>query len=291
MEFRVLGPLSICDGECHKTPTAPKQRQLLSLLALNANHVVSVTQILEEIWEYRPPSSAVAAVHTYVMQLRRALDGARRGPGRKPGRLQTHEQGYQLKLGSGELDLDRYEQQVRAARATLEAGEYAEAVEQLRAAEMMWTGPMLVDVPTGPWLRAAIEVVERDRLDVVHQRLRAELHLGRHHEVLGELTSLVHRYGTHEGLVEHLMLALYRSGRQADALMAYHRLRARLREELDTRPSERLQHLHAHILSGHPRLEPPSSSSVRGRLSLDLLAERPAASSRGSVRSGGLVRI
>jgi DNA-binding SARP family transcriptional activator len=289
MEFRVLGPLSVCDGGRHKTPTAPKQRQLLSLLALNANHVVSVAQILEEIWEYRPPSSAVAAVHTYVMQLRRALDGIRRGPGRTPGRLQTHDQGYLLKLGSGELDLDCYEQQVRAARATLEAGEHAEAAEQLRAAEMMWTGPMLVDVPTGPLLRAAIEVVERDRLDVVHQRLRAELHLGRHHEILGELTSLVHQYGTHEDLVADLMLALYRSGRQADALIAYHQLRTRLREELGAKPSARLQRLYTHMLSGHPRLELPSST--RCRLSLNLLAQRPISLSCGPVRGGGLVRI
>ncbi|MEU2543967.1 AfsR/SARP family transcriptional regulator [Streptomyces roseolus] len=289
MDFRVLGPLSVCDdGGRHRTPTAPKQRQLVSLLAFNANHVVSVAQIVEEIWEYRPPSSAVAAVHTYVMQLRRSLDGARRGPGRGPGRLQTRDQGYVLKLEPGELDLHRYERQVRAARATLMAGEYAEAVEQLRAAETMWTGPMLVDVPTGPLLRAAIEVVERDRLDAVPQRLGAELRLGRHHEILGELTALVHQYGTHEGLVAHLMLALYQSGRQADALMAYHRLRARLREELDTKPSARLQLLHTHMLSGHPRLEPPSSA--RGRQSLDLLARRTLSVPCGPVRDDGLVR-
>ncbi|MEU3842959.1 AfsR/SARP family transcriptional regulator [Streptomyces sp. NPDC028635] len=290
MEFRVLGPLNVCDDDGrHRTPTAPKQRQLLSLLALNANHVVSVAQIVEEIWEYRPPSSAVAAVHTYVMQLRRFLDGARRGPGRTPGRLQTRDQGYLLKLNAGELDLDRYEQQVRAARAVLDAGEYTEAAEQLRAAEMMWTGPMLVDVPTGPLLRAAIEVVERDRLDAVPQRLGAELRLGRHHEILGELTALVHQYGTHEDLVAHLMLALYRSGRQADALMAYHRLRARLREELGTRPSARLQRLHTRMLSGDQRLEPPSSS--RSRQSLNLLAERTVPAPRDSVGDGGLVRV
>ncbi|MFF5503289.1 BTAD domain-containing putative transcriptional regulator [Streptomyces roseolus] len=260
----------------------------MSLLAFNANHVVSVAQIVEEIWEYRPPSSAVAAVHTYVMQLRRSLDGARRGPGRGPGRLQTRDQGYVLKLNPGELDLHRYEQQVRAARATLMAGDYAEAVEQLRAAETMWAGPMLVDVPTGPLLRAAIEVVERDRLDAVPQRLGAELRLGRHHEILGELTALVHQYGTHEGLVAHLMLALYQSGRQADALMAYHRLRARLREELDAKPSARLQLLHTHMLSGHPRLEPPSCA--RGRQSLDLLARRGLSTPRDPVRDDGLVR-
>ncbi|WP_074993823.1 AfsR/SARP family transcriptional regulator [Streptomyces prasinopilosus] len=290
MEFRVLGPLSVCDDKNrHRSPTAPKQRQLLSLLALNANRVVSVAQIVEEIWEYRPPSRAVAAVHTYVMQLRRSLDGARRGPGGSPGRLQTRDQGYVLKLNPGELDLERYEQRVRAARATLEAGEYAEAAEQLRAAEMMWTGPMLVDVPTGPLLRAAIEVVERDRLDAVPQRLGAELRLGRHHEILGELTALVHQYGTHEDLVGHLMLALYRSGRQADALMAYHRLRVRLREELDTKPSARLQRLHTHMLSGHPRLEPPSGA--RYRQSLNLLAERTVSVPRDPVRDGGLVRV
>ncbi|MFF9062467.1 BTAD domain-containing putative transcriptional regulator [Streptomyces sp. NPDC101213] len=290
MEFRVLGPLSVCDDEGrHRTPTAPKQRQLLSLLALNANHVVSVAQIVEEIWEYRPPSSAVAAVHTYVMQLRRSLYGARRGPGRTPGRLQTRDQGYILKLDPGELDLDRYEQQVRAGRATLEAGEYARAAEQLRAAELMWKGPMLVDVPTGPLLRAAIEVVERDRLDAVPQRLGAELRLGRHHEILGELTALVHQYGTHEDLVAHLMLALYRLGRQADALMAYHRLRARLREELGTKPSARLQRLHTHMLSGHPGLEPPSDT--RCRQSLNLLAECTVSAPRGPARYDWLARV
>lgn len=291
MQFRVLGPLGVYDDQDrHRTLTAPKQRQLLSLLALNANHVVSVAQIVEEIWEYRPPSSAVAAVHTYVMQLRRSLGGARRGPGRTPGRLQTRDQGYVLKLDTGELDLDCYEQQVRAARATLEAGECGEAAEQFRAAEMMWTGPMLVDVPTGPLLRAAIEVVERDRLDAVPQRLGAELRLGRHHEILGELTALVHQYGTHEDLVAHLMLALYRSGRQADALMAYHQLRARLRDELGTRPSARLQRLHTHMLSGHPRLEPPSGTRCLQSLNL-LAAERTVPAPREPVHECGLVRV
>ncbi|WP_433343511.1 AfsR/SARP family transcriptional regulator [Streptomyces sp. CA-253872] len=282
--------MSVYDDDRHKTPTAPKQRQLLALLALNANRVVSVAHIREEIWEYHPPASAVAAVHTYVMQLRRALNGSRRGPGRDRGRLRTHDQGYLLELREDELDLHRYEKGARDARAVLEHGDAAEAAERLRAAELVWSGPMLVDVPTGPLLRAAVELAERDRLDLVGQRLLAELRLGRHHQILGELTALVHRHGTHEGLATYLMLALYRSGRQADALRVYHGLRARLREELGTTPSELPQHLYTDMLTGHPRLE--HSLGTSSRLSCDLLAEPTAPGPPlPPLADGGLIRI
>ncbi|WP_042431998.1 AfsR/SARP family transcriptional regulator [Streptacidiphilus anmyonensis] len=277
MEFRVLGPLCVIDRGADLAPTAPKQRQLLALLILNANRIVSMAQLVEELWEYNPPSSAVAAVHTYVMQLRRSLLGEADGGAaaeQRSSRLVTRDHGYLFRVRPGELDLDVFEDRVRAARDALAGKELAEGVEQLRAAEAMWTGPLLVDVTAGPLLRSAAEAIERNRLDAVVQRLGADLHLGGHHELLGELSGLVLQHPADEALTSLLMLALYRSGRQADALTAHRRLRRVLRDELDTTPSQRMEQLHADVLAAHPRLEPPSAA--RGGLALDLFTSAPA---------------
>ncbi|MFE0106916.1 BTAD domain-containing putative transcriptional regulator [Streptomyces sp. NPDC059009] len=268
MEFRVLGPLSATASGVDRAPTAPKQRQMLALLLLNANRTVSRAQLVEELWEYSPPSSAIAAVHTYVMQLRRTLSGCGARGVEGAGRLLTRHQGYQLVVEPGDLDLDVYEGRVTLARDILARGELHRGAEQLRAAEDMWRGDLLVDVVPGPLLQAAMEVIDRDRLAAVSRRIHTDLQLGRHHELLGELRALTHQHPTHEDLASHLMIALYRCGRQADALDAYHRLRLALRAELGAQPSPRLGELHGDMLAAHPRLELPSG--VWGALSLSL---------------------
>lgn len=274
MHFSMLGPMSVDENGYDRTPSAPKHRQMLALLLMNANHVVSMAQFVEELWEYSPPPRAVAAVHTYVMQLRRILQGGgTAAEASAAGRLVTRDQGYALRVQDGELDLHVYERRVRAGRALLDAGELDAGAQEIRTAHAMWSGQGLIDAPAGPLLRAALAAIEHDRVEAVSQRVRAELRLGRHHQLLAELCALVHQDPTNEQLTGQLMLALYRSGRQADALAAFHRLRRVLREELGTRPNKDIHRLITDILSGHPRLEPPSAGGLR--LSLDAVVRVP----------------
>lgn len=270
MEFGLLGPLSVVDRGSDRTPTAPKQRQMLAVLLLNANRVVSMEQFAYELWEHDPPSSAVAAVYTYIMQLRRTLHGRPVGGSIPPGRLMRRHHGYQLEVRPGELDLDLFEDQLRAARNSVARNENEFAAQQLRAALDVWRAPILVDVTAGPVLQAAIAEIERSQLDAVTQRISADLRLGRHHELIGELSALVYHHTTNEDLAAQLMLALYRSGRQADALTTFHLLRRALREDLGVAPSQRMHQLYTDILSAHPRLE--MSSGTQTPLSLDLVA-------------------
>jgi len=249
--------------------------------------VVSMAQLKEELWEYDPPSSAVAAVHTYIMQLRRTLrlcGDAHAGE----ARVVTREHGYMLLTPPSSIDLNVYEVRARSAIVTLEAGATADGAEQIRSAQRLWRGRALVDVQAGPLLRAAVAAIERDRLDLTTRRVGAELRLGRHHELLSELSALVHENPTHEELTAQLMVALYRCGRQAHALDAYHRLRRALREELGAVPGARLSQLNCDILSAHPRLEPPSGAE--GRLSLDLAAASTARQ-RLTIPRGGASRL
>ncbi|MFB8142056.1 AfsR/SARP family transcriptional regulator [Streptomyces parvus] len=287
MDFCVLGPLSVVDDGIDRTPSAPKQRQMLALLLMNANHVVSMSQFVEELWEYSPPSSAVAAVHTYVMQLRRTLGGrpnsASPGPA-GPGQLTTRDQGYVLRVEPGELDLDVYEDEVRSARNSLDCGALSRGARELRAAQQRWRGQILVDVPIGPLLHAAIAVVERNRLDALSRRISADLDLGRHHTLIGELSSLSLEHPADETLAAQLMLALYRSGRRVDALAVFHRLRHALRDEHGASPSARIQQLNTDILSAHPRLDAPSMP--QWRLSLDLVDPRSPAEPSAPTWSG-----
>ncbi|MHA6757938.1 AfsR/SARP family transcriptional regulator [Streptacidiphilus sp. PAMC 29251] len=262
--------MSVTENGRDRTPSAPKHRQMLALLLMNANHVVSMAQLTEELWEYNAPPRAVAAVHTYVMQLRRILhDGP---PPVAAGRLTTCERGYLLEVREHELDLHAYERQVRSGLLALDRGELRAGAGQIRAAHAMWNGQGLIDAPTGPLLCAALATLEHDYRYALVQRVDAELRLGRHHRLLAELCALVHQDPINEELTGRLMLALYRSGRQADALVAFHRLRRTLREELGESPNHSLHRLITDMLAGHPRLEPPATSEPQ---SLDVVSRRP----------------
>ncbi len=255
--------MSVVENGDDRTPSAPKHRQMLALLVLNANRVVSMSQFIEELWDYSPPPRAVAAVHTYVMQLRRHIHG----DADSADRLVTREQGYLLRVQDGEFDLHAYEREVRAGRASIDAGYLEAGVQRIRAAHATWGGQVLVDVPMGPLLRAAVAAIERDRVETIVRLNHAELRLGRHHQLVAELSALVHKDPTNERFAGQLILALYRSGRQTDALAAFHRLRQVLREELGTSPGRAIHQLVTDILVGHPRLEPPSAGDFR--LALD----------------------
>lgn len=273
MKLGILGPLLLCAEEAIQVPTAPKQRQLLALLLLNANQVVPVSQCIEELWEYNPPASAVSTLHTYIMQLRRALR-----LGREPehttgtgcaGRLITRDRGYLFVSRQGELDVDTFEDRLRDSRQALSDGDDPVAAAALRDALAVWRGPALVDVQPGPVLRTWLASLEESRLSTIERRIEVDLRLGRHQELIGELSALVERHPVHENLHAHLMLALYRSGRQVHALEVFTRLRTVLSDELGLEPSPALRRLHHAVLSFDPALDAPPVH-VPSRFSIDL---------------------
>lgn len=272
MEFGVLGPLRMTAQRISYVPTAPKQRQLLALLLFNANQVVSTSACIEELWESAPPASALSTLQTYVLQLRRALRGVPHIGSLQDARktLETRDGGYLLVVRPGELDLHVFERLVSHGRAALDHDDDRTGSRLLGEALDMWTGAALADVQTGPILQSYLTGLEEQRICVQEQRIEADLRLGHHHELLGELSALVTQNPTHENLHAQLMLALYRSGRPAQALTVHRRLRQVLHDELGLEPSPRMRRLHQAVLACDPVLDMPSQA--RGRLSLDLPA-------------------
>lgn len=259
MRVEVLGPLFVGDdsGTAY-LPTAPKQRQLLALLILRANQLVSVGMCVEELWGTMPPPTAVSTVQTYILQIRRALRGmpdARRAPREI---VLTRNQGYELAISNDELDVCKFRNQVASARRMLANGEYVCGTGALREALELWQGPALVDVHAGPLIAMHIAELQELRLGTLELRLETDLGLGRHADLIGELTGLVRQYPEHESLHAQLMVALYRSGRRVQSLEVFRRLRQMLVDELGIEPSSRLQRLHEAVLLGDPSLDLPS---------------------------------
>ncbi|WP_229397659.1 AfsR/SARP family transcriptional regulator [Micromonospora okii] len=269
MQINLLGPLSVSVDGTDATPTAPKTRRVLALLAIHANRVVPNQLLIEELWENQPPPSVTTTLQTYVYQLRKHLNtnpAAVAAPprgGRPPGEvLRTYAGGYMLCLRPEALDSLRFEQLAQRGRAELDRGETGAASRTLREALALWQGPALVDINPGPLLQ-----VEALRLDEIFKsalelRIDADLRLGRHHELLGELIGLAARQPTHEGFQSKLMLALYRAGRRSEALDAYQRARETLVDELGVDPCDDLQRLHRAILAGDPALNVPGGVSA-----------------------------
>ncbi len=275
MQFSILGPLSMTSGGKSFTPSAPKQRQLLSLLLVSANQLVSVESCVEELWEDRPPNTARATLHTYIRHLRRAVsqphrEGQAEG-GAADGKeiLKTRDLGYQLIVQPGQLDLHAFERQVKRALLALTKGDDATGAALLGEALATWRGPVLAEVHTGPILQAYVASLAEYRLSLLEQRIEADLRLGRHHQLIWELTELTAQHPTHESLHAQLMLALYRSGRSAQALEVFHRLRRVLASELGIEPTPRMHRFHRAVLASDPALEPPVTTAYP--LTLDLV--------------------
>ncbi len=232
MEFRILGPLEIRDEGQVVEVGAGKPRALLAILLLNANRVVSSDVLTEALWGERPPSTANKALQVYVSQLRKAL-------GRE--RIVTASPGYELRLEPDELDLDRFERLVADAR-------YIEALA-------LWRGAPLADFAYEPFAQSEIARLDELWAGTVESRLEADLAAGRHATVVAELEALVGQYPLRERFRAQLMLALYRTGRQAEALEAYQDVRGALVEELGIEPSHELRDLHRRILAQDPVLD------------------------------------
>src|SRR5436190_6053136 len=223
MEYRVLGPLEVRDGERSLPLAGAKQRALLALLILNANHVVSRDRLIDELWGDDPPDTARTMVQVYVSRLRKLLPD---------GVLVTQPPGYVLRVDPDELDLERFERLRVTAR-------FDEALA-------LWRGPALAEFEEH-FAKLEGARLEDVRLATLEERIDADLERGLHAELVGELELLVAEQPQRERLRAQLMLALYRSGRQADALAAYRDARAAL-DELGIEPSEELRALEKKIL-------------------------------------------
>jgi YVTN family beta-propeller protein len=250
LEFRLLGHLEVSERGRTLDVGSGKQRALLALLLLRGGEAVSTERLIDALWGESPPESAVNSVHIYVSRLRKALGN---------GRLETRGHGYALALEPEELDLARFERLLVEGRELLASGRAAPAAETLRSALALWRGPALADFAYEPFAQGEIARLDELRLAALEERVEADLALGRHRELIPELEALVREHRLRERLRAQLMLALYRSGRQAEALEAYQRTRRTLGDELGLEPGRVLQELEHAILRQDAELE------VRGR--------------------------
>ena len=252
--FGILGPLEVWRSGCVVPLGGPRQRAVLALLLLEANRVVSMDRLAEDVWGGDPPEEWVTSLQTYVFHLRRALepDRARGAAGEV---LVTRDRGYLLRVDREHLDAAAFQDGLTAGRAALQAGRYAEAAEGLRTALGLWRGPVLANLADYAFTRPEAARLEELRLAALEARIDADLALGRHDELTAELEQLAAAHPLRERLHGQLMLALYRCGRQADALAAYRRARDLLADELGIDPEEPLRHLHASLLAQDPALD------------------------------------
>ncbi|WP_344341632.1 AfsR/SARP family transcriptional regulator, partial [Kitasatospora putterlickiae] len=243
MQFRMLGPLSVqVDGrEC--AVSAPRQRVVLTLLLINANHVVSMDRIAAAVWDGGPPPSASATVRTYVMRLRQVL-GAVAGR-----RIRTRAPGYLIELAEDETDLGRFTAHRNRAAAHLRAGELERASVEYTAALALWRGDPLVDVPSRGLRDVEGRYLQELRLQTLESRLDADLALRRHNEILPELWREVQASPLREALVSRLMLALFRAGRQSEALNQFQLTRTALIDQLGAEPGSELREMQRRILA------------------------------------------
>lgn len=258
MRVLLLGPVSVLgeSGEPVRLPAKP--RALLALLALDAGRVLPADRLADELWAERPPETATKTLQVYVSQLRKAL-GA--------DRVVTHPGGYSLRADEGELDVAEFEELYAAARDRLAAGDETAARELLGRALDLWRGRALEDLADEPFARRAADRLEELRLAAVEDRIDADLVLGRENVLVAELEQLVREHPLRERLRGQLMLALYRAGRQADALGIYRETRRTLADELGIEPGTPLQQLERAILNQDPELLREATRRPRAVLS------------------------
>ena len=246
IDFRILGPLDAVGDDGPVALGGQKQRALLALLLVHAGEVVATERLVTELWGERPPKTATTSLQNFVSQLRKLLGSER---------LETKPPGYVLRVDPGHFDLARFEQLVSTARG---AGA-AERAKLLREALALWRGPPLADFVFETFAQGEIRRLEELRLGALEERIEADLELGGGSDLVAELESLVDQYPLRERLRGQLMLALYRAGRQADALQSYHATRSVLVDELGIEPSPALQQIYTSILRQETALAPESS--------------------------------
>jgi DNA-binding SARP family transcriptional activator len=240
MEFRILGPLDVVEGERVVGLAAAKHRALLAMLLLYANEIVSTERLIDALWEEQPPDGARKTLQVYISQLRKTLG---------QDRVQTRAPGYLVRVDAGELDLARFQ------RLT-EDGRFKEALQ-------LWRGPPLAEFANERFAQGEIARLEELRLSCLERRIEGDLEEGRHAELVAELESLVQIHPLREHARAQLMLALYRSGRQVEALDAYQGARRVLVDELGIEPGRTLRELERAILAQSPSLDLVSTDNER----------------------------
>jgi DNA-binding SARP family transcriptional activator len=264
MKFLILGPLEAFDGDRILALGGPKQRALLAMLLLHANEVVSSDRLIDALWGEVGSEDGAKALSVAVSRLRKLLE-PERSRGEAARTLLTRPPGYVLRLGEDELDLHRFERLVADSRTA----DPATVAALLSDALALWRGPPLADLAYESFAQAEIARLEESRLAALEHRIDADLALGRHDQVVAELEGLTAAHPLRERLHGQLMLALYRSGRQAEALESYRTARTVLVEELGIEPGRRLRELHQAILQQDPGLDPKAPEETpaprRGR--------------------------
>jgi DNA-binding SARP family transcriptional activator/WD40 repeat protein len=260
LKFHILGPLEALDEGQPVALGGSKQRALLALLLLHANETLSTDRLIDELWGERPPATAPKAVQVHVSRLRKALAAGNGATG--DGLVVTREHGYELQLEPERLDLHQFERLVADARGNLAAGRPDRAVSALDGALSLWRGQPLSELADEPFAQREIARLDDLRVAAYEQLIEVKLELGRHDEVVEELGSLIREHPYRERLRAQLMLALYRSDRQADALQVYQDARRTLVGELGIEPGERLRDLERAILAQDPALALPAVAAV-----------------------------
>jgi DNA-binding SARP family transcriptional activator len=252
MEFRILGPLEVASDDDVLEVHGAKTRALLALFLVHANQVVAQDRLIDDLWEGAPPNSATPTLQTYVSQLRKSLPLAS---------LLTRPAGYVLEVAPGDVDAQRFEDALlEVSRSEDASADWVAA--RLGEALSWWRGPALADFEGATWAEPEVARLEGLRLAAIERRTDARLALGQHADLVPELETLATEHPLREALWAQLMLALYRSDRQADALRTYQRLRSHLGEELGIEPSKELVRLEEAILLQRPELDWQASPHV-----------------------------
>lgn len=249
MEYRILGPLALVADERDLAPAGAKQQALLGIFLLHPGETLSRDRLIDELWGSRPPETAGNTLQVYVSQLRKLLP---------PGALVTRLPGYALEVDPDSLDASRFERLARGGRDALARGDSAGASTALERALSLWRGPVLAGVAFEGAAAGEAARLEELRVSAAEDRIDAGLELGRHAELVGELEALVAEHPLRERLRGQLMVALYRSGRQAEALTVFQRTRAELVDQLGIEPGPQLQELQRAVLAQDPALAPPA---------------------------------
>jgi DNA-binding SARP family transcriptional activator len=255
MKFLVLGSLEVTDGVVPVDLGGVKQRAVLGYLLLNANQVVPTSRMLDALWDGQPPLTARKMVQNAVSAIRRIL--AAGGPGRT-AELVTHAPGYQLHVAHDDVDMHRFRRLVHKGREAVAAGAPARGAHLLRDALRLWRGRALADLVESGTTWSELSAIEDERLTAFEDCFDAELRCGRHREITPELEVLTAAEPLRERLCMQFMLALYRSGRQVDALKVYRRTRAALVDGLGIEPGPELAALQHRILDHHASLQVPA---------------------------------
>ncbi|MGW1528440.1 AfsR/SARP family transcriptional regulator [Streptomyces sp. NPDC002159] len=265
MQFQILGPFEVRKGNYNITPQPAKVRSLTALLCVKAGKVVSHDFLFDALWSGNPPRTARTALQVYVSKLRKHLDAH----GGYADRLVTRPHGYVLELEAVELDLYQFEQQAGRARAAQAAERTEEALSHWQAAHALWRGAALADLMGLPLFDNLARQLNERRIAALEERIKLELDLGRHTDIISELHGLATEYPLWEDVHSHLMLSLYRSGRVAEALQIYQKIRDALVQELGMDPGARIQRLHRAVLARDPQLDPRPMGKHSGGMRLN----------------------